>query len=328
MMRHQEQTQRVYMRKTVFMTAMAICALIVQVSRQPAYAQLSDADRHAHTENLMRMTVGNVSMTVDVNMGARIISFKIGTQEVLSPNTVNRQFYGSSLWLSPEGKWKGHGVLDRAPYQVSRHEKMKLLLQSQPDANHGFLVTKYFQGLPQDTAVLIRYTIKNIADSAQEVAPWEVTRVLTGGLAFFPKRNPDDDPQKNAVYPVPLITDASGLIWYPYDSSTEAPQKLFANGGEGWVAYARQGIIFIKVFPVIDPSAAAPHEKNVELYVNKEKTYIELENQGVYQQLQPGEELTYTVKWFVRKLPVNMPVAVGDMTLVNFVRGIVHTRKP
>jgi hypothetical protein len=310
------------MSKAVFAAALAACVWIVQANGQPGpHRSAGPPDPGA---DLITLAVGDVSLTVDVNMGARIVSFKIGSQEVLSPNTVNRQFFGSSLWLSPEGKWNGHGVIDRAPYRMKGHEAMSLELHSQPDNRRGFLVTKYFQGLSQDTAIQIRYTIKNIADSVQEVAPWEVTRVPTGGLAFFPKRNPADDPQKNAVYPVPLIVDSSGLIWYPYDSSTEAPQKLFANGGEGWVAYARGGILFIKAFPLIDPSSAAPHEKNVELYVDKAKTYMELENQGRYQRLKPGEELTYSVKWYVRKLPPRIPVTVGNMALVNFVRAIVR----
>lgn len=316
------------MSKAIFVTALVICSLIGQADGQSARLHHRDGGHSDSVGDLKDITIGDVSLTVDLNMGARIISFKIGSQEVLSPNTVNRQFFGSSLWLSPEGKWKGHGVLDRAAYRVVRDARMTLYLQSQPDAHRGFLVTKYFQGLPRDTVMAIRYTIKNIADSVQEVAPWEVTRVPTGGMAFFPKRNQDDDPQKNAVYPVPLITDSSGMIWYPYDSSTDSPQKLFANGGEGWVAYARQGIIFIKTFPVIDPSSAAPREKNVELYVDKAKTYMELENQGMYQRLKPGEELTYSVKWYVRRLPADMQLTVGNMALVNFVRGIVRNHQP
>lgn len=39
------------------------------------------------------------------------------------------------------------------------------------------------------------------------------------------------------------------------------------------------------------------------MYVNRGKTYIEMESQGAYTLLQPGQELSWTVGWHL--LPVN-----------------------
>jgi hypothetical protein len=37
--------------------------------------------------------------------------------------------------------------------------------------------------------------------------------------------------------------------------------------------------------------------------VNSGKTYLELESQGAYTELKPGESLSYTVRWYL--MPVN-----------------------
>ena len=50
-------------------------------------------------------------------------------------------------------------------------------------------------------------------------------------------------------------------------------------------------------FADLDKSQPAPGEAEIQVYVNRGKTYIELESQGTYQTLQPGESLTWTVNW-------------------------------
>ncbi|WP_183114871.1 DUF4380 domain-containing protein [Flagellimonas pelagia] len=277
-------------------------------------------------DNQFKVTVSNVSMVVDGNKGARITSFKINDQEVIASNKVHPYFYGSTLWLSPEGKWKGHGALDNGIYTVQSESSNVLRLVSLPDDKRGFQFSKEFQINEKDTSITVKYIIKNISDKVQEVAPWEVTRVSTGGLAFIPKRHKDDLPRPNKMYPVPPTVDDSGTIWYPYDSNTESPQKFFMDGGDGWIAYVRDNVLFIKSFAMVDKGDSAPGESNVELYVNKEKTYVELENQGSYQNLGKNESLDYEVKWYVRKLPSTIEPKVGNMKLKKYVEDILGTK--
>src|ERR1700748_3416934 len=64
------------------------------------------------------VSTGNVSITVDLSTGARVVSCKADDRELLGSSAIHPRFYGSSLWLSPEGKWKGMGALDTRPYVV------------------------------------------------------------------------------------------------------------------------------------------------------------------------------------------------------------------
>lgn len=50
-------------------------------------------------------------------------------------------------------------------------------------------------------------------------------------------------------------------------------------------------------------SQPAPNEAEIQIYVNSGKTFIELESQGAYDELKPGESLSYTVRWYL--VPVN-----------------------
>jgi len=270
-------------------------------------------------DNQFKLTASNLTMGIDGNFGARITSFKIGNYEVLAGKEIHPFFYGSTLWLSPEGKWGGHEVLDNGLYTEQSKNGGYLELISEQDTARGFQFTKRFLANEADTSMTVVYTIKNIAEKSQEVAAWEVTRIPTGGLAFIPKRDDADVPMPNKTLALPPTQDEIGIIWYPYDSDTSIHQKLFMQGGDGWMAYVKDGVLFAKSFPIVDKDKFAPGESNVEFYVNRQKTYAELENQGPYQNLGNNESLTYKVKWYIRELPSHIKVEVGNQELINFV---------
>jgi len=69
--------------------------------------------------------------------------------------------------------------------------------------------------------------------------------------------------------------------------------------GTGWLAYCADGLLLIKEFDNLQAGQPAPGEAEVQVYVNRGKTYIELESQGAYKLLQPGEELKWKVVWYL-----------------------------
>jgi Domain of unknown function (DUF4380) len=264
------------------------------------------------------LSVKNMAIGIDIATGGRITSLTVDGTELLGSSRIHPRFYGSSLWLSPENKWKGMGLLDAGTYKIEHSGPGDLLISSADDTVRGFAFTKEFRVNGADTSVFIRYTISNTAKAEQEVAPWEVTRVPTGGLAFFPS-GPLPALAKSDL----IVRDSAGLTWYPYDSVSRTHQKLFRHGAEGWTAYVRGATLFIKQYPVMPPGQAAPGEENVEMYVNPEKTYIELENQGPYQRLSPGSSLGYEVKWYARRLPAGLQAITGDKALTAYIRNFI-----
>lgn len=263
--------------------------------------------------------VANMIATIDAGHGARVTSLKLDEKEILGSKDLHPKFYGSSLWLSPEGKWKGQGVLDEATYTTDIYNGVDIKLISKDDSVRGFRFLKEFHADLMDTSLVLIYTITNISKRAQEVSPWEVTRVPTGGLAFFPKGALSPTFNSNLT-----VRDTMGMIYYPYDPSTKDHEKVYMHGREGWLAYVKDRTAFIKSFPVIAYDEVAPNEESVEMYANKQKTYLELENQGRYQNLQPNESLTYKVKWYARHLPDQIKPVIGNKILLEYIRSIVN----
>ena len=143
-------------------------------------------------------------------------------------------------------------------------------------------------------AFVVTYSIVNESDEVRKVAPWEITRVQNeGGLIFF-------EAPVEGITPAGLMNfkDAFGAAWYQADETSEN-RKINADG-KGWLASCCNGLLLVKRFDDLDASQPAPDEAEIQVYVNRGKTYIELESQGTYTTLQPKEKLSWTVCWYLQ----------------------------
>ena len=67
-------------------------------------------------EGVFMLVSGNLSIVIDGNTGSRVISLKLDDEEILGSKREHPKYYGSTLWLSPEGKWHRQSVLDASAY--------------------------------------------------------------------------------------------------------------------------------------------------------------------------------------------------------------------
>ena len=152
-------------------------------------------------------------------------------------------------------------------------------------------MSKSFYTNKRDQSLTVRYAIINSGKQARKVAPWEISRVPNnGGWIFF-------ESPVEGITPAGLMPfkAAEGVAWYQTDTTNEN-RKVNADG-KGWLAYLNDGLLLVKQFEDLSADAPAPGEAEIQVYVNRGKTYIELESQGAYMTLAPGERLTWTVKW-------------------------------
>ena len=222
---------------------------------------------------------GNVSMTIDAAKGGKILSYKYGDQEIISQLKWPEAF-GSTFWTSPQKEWYWPPVpeYDKKAYQVEEKDE-------------------------QHQAIVITYSIINASDETRKIAPWEITRVQNeGGLIFF-------EAPVDSIWPAGLMNfkDAFGAAWYQPDEAGEN-RKVNADG-KGWLAYLNQekGLLLVKQFGDLDKGQPAPDEAEIQVYVNRGKTYIELESQGAYATLQAGEALNWTVRWYLQPTDASEP---------------------
>lgn len=252
---------------------------------------------------------GNLTMTINPDKGGKILSLKYQDQEVLSQSRWPESF-GSTFWTSPQKEWNWPPVpeFDKQPYTIQKKEDNRLTITSSISQRLGLRVGKDFQTDKKDGAFVITYSIKNEDKEPRRVAPWEITRVPNAdGQILFEA--------VDSIWPAGLISfeQANGAVWYKTD---EAPQNRKVNAdARGWLAYAADGLLLVKRFQDLKNNEPAPGEAEVQVYVNRGKSYIELESQGAYTLLQPGESLQWTVRWYL--MPVDTANKKDIMRRIN-----------
>ena len=270
-----------------------------------------------------KITAGDATMTIYPTKGAKIMSLKYKNQEVISQQTAPESF-GSTFWTSPQKEWNWPPVqeFDKGVYQVEDLPEGGFVMTSEVSPRLKYRIRKEFTVDEKDNAIVITYYIINESDETRQVAPWEITRVANdGGVIFF-------DAPLDGITPAGVLSFKSdhGAVWYQPD---EAPQNRKINAdGKGWYAYCNNGLLLLKVFNDLPSGEVAggpaPGEAEIQVYVNRGKTFIELESQGAYTTLKPHEQLSWTVRWYL--LPVE-----GDATpseeLISAVRQAVSASR-
>jgi len=260
-------------------------------------------------------------LVLDVNpqAGARITSLAVGSTDIIVPYTCASydgssacNSSGSTFWTSPQSVWSWPPVveIDGGPYSASASGS-HLLLSGSISAAIGAGVDKDISIDAGSCSVVVVYTIK--ASQAISAAPWEISRVPRGGLAVFPAGSSMVNSSELTV------SESDGYVWL--DDSTQTTvvsdgPKIVADGSGGWLAYALNGNLFLKVFADVEPAALAPGEGDVEIYPGS--GYLELEPQGPYTAIAANASIDWTVTWRVVAIPSSVAVAVGSATLTDF----------
>lgn len=247
---------------------------------------------------MVTITTGDVTMSIDAARGARIMSLKHGEQEVISQLRFPEAF-GSTFWTSPQKEWNWPPVkeFDKMAYKVETVGG-NIIMTSEVSERMGYRIRKEFGTDNRDNSIVITYTIINESNEVRRVAPWEITRVANdGGVIFM-------DAPIDSITPAGIMNMKAehGAVWYEPD---EAQQNRKINAdGRGWLAYCNKGLLLLKRFDDLKQGEQAPGEAEIQIYVNRGKTYIELESQGAYTELEPHGKMSWTVRWYL--LPVTV----------------------
>lgn len=245
------------------------------------------------------ITQGNVTMTIDAQKGGKIVSYRYDDSEVLSQTRFPNSF-GSTFWTSPQSEWNWPPVAeyDRNPFTAEVNGNT-LVLTSAKSERFGYRIRKEFNTDAKDNSIVITYTIINESEQTRKVAPWEISRVPNGGIVFF--QATEVTPGNNMeTLPFEFTQKAA---WYTMDEA-KVNRKINADG-KGWLAFYDKGMLFVKKFQDLKESEPAPAEAEIQIFANPGKTFVEIEEQGAYTTLKPGEEVSWTVRWYLE--PCDLP---------------------
>ncbi len=265
--------------------------------------------------SIYTITHNDHTIEIDASIGGRVIEFALSGENILMYGDDDK---GSIFWLSPQSDWNWppSAEIDDSTYSVELSDDNTLLtLTSGVDSISGMTVEKQFSFNAAHDRVDIIYTIINTSDSVQEVAPWANSRCNPKGLTFFPLgdftnvKAPSFD-----TLPIELI---DGVGWV--DHQDQVKMKAFKDGKEGWLSHYNNGFVFIQAFEDVAVDDFAPGETEIELYVAEE--FIEVEYQGAYKELQPGDRYDFNTQWYLAS--VEGTVVQGSADLVSQVRSIL-----
>ena len=239
------------------------------------------------------LSVQDLTMTVDAAHGGKILSFKLGEQEVIAQNPAaapqpaqpgegqprrrffNPNSYGSTFWTSPQKEWNWPPVpeYDSLPYTA--------------EVKDGPVNVD-----PSDLAFVVTYSIVNESGEMRQVAPWQITRVPNGGFLEF-------DATPEGVTPADLmkVTFDDGLATLEVDVADQ--NRKINVDGKGWLNFRDNGLVLTQRFPDITQEEAAPGEAEIQVYIDARKSFVEIEAQGPYTPLEPGKKLDWTVRWYL-----------------------------
>ena len=244
-------------------------------------------------KKIYSLSVGQVKMDIDANCGGRIVSLKHDTTEIISQIEFPNMF-GSTFWTSPQKEWNWPPVRehDTMPYTVE--EKDGALVMTSPLSEKlPIRIIKKFEANEQENCFVVTYSMINEAKEEKKVAPWEITRVLSRGSVLF-------DAPVEGIWPAGLMPfeQKNGYAWFDINHDETQNRKVNSDG-KGWLAYIDKGLLLIKRFEDITPEQPAPGEAEIQVYVHQGNVYVELESQGAYVTLQPGERTDWAVNWYL-----------------------------
>jgi hypothetical protein len=277
---------------------------------------------------------GSLQFGVNPAIGARVVSFKLDGDELLTGPTVNSTYWGSTLWTSPVTDWSGlangapPAVTDTHPYATTVSADGVITATSDPVTYNGktFTVTKVFTADIPNQAIVIDYKINNTGAKTFSIAAWEVTRVFPNGLTFF-QTGTTIEPNHGGQ--TMQFQKALGDTWY--DQTTEVAgngdsQSFFDTPG-GYLAHDAPNpngdLLFIKTFPVITVAMAPPGQLPAAIYADDPPDYEEMEDHSAYSSIAPGATYTQTVHWYLRRLPIGTDRSVGSAALVAAVKAVI-----
>jgi hypothetical protein len=154
-------------------------------------------------------------------------------------------------------------------------------------------------------AVTLRHQLRNEGAWPVELAPWSITMLPLGGLAILPQTVEPLDPsalQPNrqlVLWPYtkwqdPRLALADDYVLIHAEARSPACKVGYLNR-QGWCAYLRQGVLFVKRF---EPRVTATHPDfgcNVEFYCGDR--FIEMETLGPVTRLEPGQAVDHVETW-------------------------------
>lgn len=305
-------------------SALLICVVLLGVTGDTFAAEEKVAIEkiaYGGWENCYRISNGRIELVATSDVGPRIIRLGfVGGENEFSESKSDlgkvggnqwRGYGGHRLWAAPEATPRTY-----YPDNVRLEAKVDgntLTLTAPPELDSSFKVNTGVQkemqiAMHPDGRVTVVHRITNTNLWPVELAAWAISVMSRGGRAIIPAPDPTPHPQAllpvrpMAVWSYTNLAD-SRLLWgkryivVKQDPSRGEPLKLGVGNEKGWVAYARSGHLFVKVYNYAEGARYPDFGSNTEVWTNSQ--ILEVETLGPLTTLAPKKTVEHVENWFL-----------------------------
>jgi len=263
-------------------------------------------------QRLVTVQSDELSYEIDPTLAGRVTRMTYSGHELLVDARVNPNNWGATYWTSPQADWGWPPVaeVDSLPYEAAELEGGWELSSRLATIGHRvFQVKKAFQVGPHPSTIDVRYGIVNLGSQPFSMANWEIARVPAGGLTFFPTGSHELTPI--APHSELSVEKKFGCSFFDHRKFVPGlSRKLHADGRGGYLAHATGSHLILKMFADTIFEEQAPGEGECEIFANLDGKYVEIEVQGAYVAIHPGQRHDFLVRTAV--------IPVFDLDLSDF----------
>ena len=292
--------------------------------------------------NCYRLSNGTVEVIVTTDVGPRIIRYGFpGGANILAemPDAVVKTDFGDwkpwgghRLWHAPEVIPRSYSP-DNTPieFKLLGTKGIQLIQPVEPKTGIQKEMTVTLDA--EGSGVTVNHKLTNKGVWGTQLAPWALTIMNGGGVTIIPQEpyiSHDD-----FVLPArPLVlwhyTDLGDPRWsigkkyirLRTEATLAEPQKVGVLNKQGWAAYSREKLLFLKRFPYRGDAHYPDYGSNCETYTAG--TFMEVETLGHLQHLEPGQSAEHAERWFLFN---NVDIGKTEATLDAVISPIVAQTK-
>ncbi len=272
--------------------------------------------RYGGWENNLQFANDKVELVVSLDVGPRIICYRSPHGENVLKN------YGEQLGGSGENEWKIRGghrfwlapedealtyALDNVPVTYDLAGPNAVRLENPAAEPWGIKKEMHVSLAAESSEVTIRHCATNAGSRPVKLATWGLTVMVPGGLEIIPLpplgEHPRDMLPNRVMVPWPYtdMTDPRWKFGWRFitlrQSAHGPPTKLGLTHRERWAAYLLRDALFIKTIEHIEGAEYPDLGSNFETFSNSEM--LEIETLSPLRELQPGESVEHTERWFL-----------------------------
>ena len=173
--------------------------------------------------------------------------------------------------------------------------------------------------------VRLVHRLRNLNPWDVTLAPWALSVMAAGGVAILPlppRQSHDQNLQPTHSITFWAYTDMADPRWtwgethvlLRQDQARKEPQKIGLMAPDGWIAYARQGHLFVKRTGFMDGVPYPDYGSSLEVFTNNDM--LEMETLGPLSRIEPHGAAEHIEDWYLFS---DVPAPQDDADVLNHV---------